>query len=112
MNIQDLVLVASSLGKTGPDHDADVNADGVVNVQDLVKVAGAFGEVAAAPSLHPQALAMFTAADVQQWLSQAEQLAPDRCNVAKGHSLLRATFGGVDSQRDRPLAQLSESVQP
>ena len=29
---------------------------------------------AAAPALHPQVLAMFTAAEVQQWLTQAHQL--------------------------------------
>ena len=73
VNIQDLVLVASSLGKTGQ-SSADVTADGVVDIRDVVKVAGALGTAAAAPSLHPQALAMFTAADVQQWLSEAEQL--------------------------------------
>ena len=73
VNIQDLVLVAAKLGETGQ-TDADVNGDGVVDIRDLVKVAGALGNAAAAPSLHPQALAMFTAADVRQWLSEAESL--------------------------------------
>ena len=41
VNIQDLVLVASSFGQTG-ENAADVNGDGIVNVQDLVLVAGAF----------------------------------------------------------------------
>ena len=73
VNIQDLVLVAASLGKTGP-TSADVNADGVVDIRDLVKVAGALGTAAAAPSLDPEVLDMFTAATVQKWLSQAQQL--------------------------------------
>ena len=73
VNIQDLVLVASSLGKTGP-NTADVNADEIVDIRDLVKVAGALGNAAAAPSLHPQLLQTLTAADVQQWLSQAQHL--------------------------------------
>ena len=38
VNIQDLVIVASALGKTEP----DLNGDGVVNIQDLVIVANAF----------------------------------------------------------------------
>ena len=42
VNIQDLVLVAGQLGKTGEDIPADVNRDGVVNILDLVFVAGAF----------------------------------------------------------------------
>ena len=53
---------------------ADVNGDGVVDIRDLVKVAGALGTSAAAPSLHPQALEMLTAKDVQQWLSQSQSL--------------------------------------
>ena len=73
VNIQDLVLVASNLGQTGQ-NTADANGDGVVNIQDLVLVAGALGNAAAAPSLHPQALEMFTAADVQGWLTQAQHL--------------------------------------
>ena len=71
VNIQDLVLVASNLGKTGQ-NAADVNGDGQVNIQDLVLVAGALGNSAAAPSIHPQSLEMFTAADVKSWLSQAQ----------------------------------------
>ncbi len=46
----------------------------IVDIRDLVKVAGAFGTSAAAPSLDSQALSMFTAADVQKWLSQAQHL--------------------------------------
>ena len=38
VNIQDLVIVANALGKTEP----DLNSDGVVNIQDLVIVANAF----------------------------------------------------------------------
>ena len=73
VNIQDLVLVASSFGKTGQPA-ADVNGDGVVNIADLVLVAGGLSTVAGAPSLVPDALEMFTAADVRAWLSQAHQL--------------------------------------
>ena len=73
VNIQDLVLVAGQLGQTGT-NSADINGDGQVNIQDLVLVAGALGTTAAAPSLHPRALQMFSATDVKQWLSAAQQL--------------------------------------
>ena len=73
INIQDLVLVAGKLGQTGT-NSADVNGDGTVNIQDLVLVAGALGTTAAAPSLHPYALEMFTTTDVKQWLSEAQHL--------------------------------------
>ena len=73
VNIFDLVSVASQFGQTG-ENDADVNRDGVVNILDLVTVAGALGTQAAAPSAHPQALAMLTYADVKGWLTQAQHL--------------------------------------
>ena len=73
INIQDLVLTASNLGKTGQ-NPADVNGDGSVNIQDLVLVAGALGTSAAAPSLHPQSLETLTATEVKQWLSAAQHL--------------------------------------
>ena len=74
VNISDLVLVAGQLGQSGP-NAADVNGDGVVNVQDLILVAGAIGAAQAAPSLYPASPAMFTAADIRQWLTQADRLA-------------------------------------
>ena len=77
VNILDLVLVASSFGQPVSEegNPADINEDGVVNVVDLVKVAGALGDGAAAPSvLHLNPEVIPTRADVQQWLSQAQQL--------------------------------------
>ena len=75
VNIQDLVLVSSNFGQTGQNR-ADVNGDGVVNISDLVLVAGAFGGgVAAAPTLHLSDLEGLTAAEVQDLLTQARQMA-------------------------------------
>ena len=73
VSIDDLVLVASNYGKTGQ-NAADVNGDGVVNIDDLTTVAGALDNAAAAPLAQPQALEMFTAADVKLWLSHAQRL--------------------------------------
>ncbi|MXZ01280.1 T9SS type A sorting domain-containing protein, partial [Candidatus Poribacteria bacterium] len=73
VNIQDLVLVASSLGQTGT-NVADVDENGVVDIRDLVKAASALGSTAAAPILHQQPLETLTAADVQKWLFQAQSL--------------------------------------
>ncbi len=74
VSIQDLMLIAASFGQTGQ-HPADVNGDGVVDIADLIVVAGVLDNAAAAPSLHPQSLEMLTAADVRQWLAQAQRLA-------------------------------------
>ena len=70
-NIQDLVLVASQFGTTGPSA-ADLNGDNTVNIQDLVLVANALGNAAAAPSAKQP-----TAALVNTWLQLAQQNTPD-----------------------------------
>ena len=83
VNIQDLVLVASSFGKTGQ-NSADINADGVVNIADLVLVAGALGATAAAPSIQAESLKLLTAADVREWLSQAHRLNSSHVDYQRG----------------------------
>ena len=73
VDLQDLVLVASNYGQTGTNR-ADINGDGVVNIEDLTTVAGAIDSAGAAPSVHPQMLELFAAAEVKLWLSHARQL--------------------------------------
>ncbi len=73
VDVSDLVIVAGRVGQSGP-NIADVNGDGVVNIQDLILVAGAISEAQAAPSLYPASLAMFTAADIRGWLTEAHGL--------------------------------------
>ena len=78
VNIQDLVAVAAAIGQVG-ENDADVNGDGEVNIQDLVAVSAALltaiGQDAAAPAvIAEQATAHLTVAEVQRWLTQAQQL--------------------------------------
>ena len=80
VNIQDLVSVASNLGKSGSDLGqsgdtaADVNGDGTVNIQDLVLVASALDAGASAPTLNAQALQTFSTVDLEKWLQEAQQL--------------------------------------
>ena len=108
VNIQDLVLVASNLGKTGQ-NAADVNGDSVVDIRDLVMVAGALGNAAAAPALHPQVLLMFTAAGVQQWLSQAQSLNLTDVTSQKGILFLRQL---LDALIPKETALLSNYPNP
>ena len=95
VNIQDLVLVASSFGKTGQSA-ADINGDGVVNIADLVLVAGSLSTGLGAPSLDATAFDMFTTAGVREWLSQAHQLNRSHTDYQRGvlvleHLLLALT---------------------
>ena len=83
VSIDDLVLVASNYGGTGQ-NAADVNGDGVVDIDDLTMVTSALDSAAAAPLAQPQALEMFTAADVKLWLSHAQGLDLADARVLRG----------------------------
>ncbi len=111
VNIQDLVLVASNLGKTGQ-NAADINGDGVVNIQDLVLVAGALGSSAAAPSIHLQSLEMLTAADVKSWLSQAQHFNLTDAMAQKGILFLEQLLAVLTPKETVLLANFPNPFNP
>ena len=112
INIADLVLVASNLGKTGQ-NPADVNGDGQVNIADLVLVAGALGNTAAAPSLlHPDALEMLTSADVRLWLSQAQHLDLTDLTVQRGVLFLEQLLAVLIPKETALLANYPNPFNP
>ena len=94
INILDLVLISANFGKTGQ-NPADANGDGVVNIVDLVKVAGEMGAVAAAPSVLPQTLEILTAADVRQWLTQAQQMTLTDATSQRGILILEQLLAAL-----------------
>ena len=66
--------IADNFGQLGA-NPADVNGDGVVNIQDLVLAAGALGNAAAAPSASSRDLGTTpTRAEVQEWLREAREV--------------------------------------
>ena len=111
VNIQDLVLVASNLGKTGQ-NAADVNGDGVVNIQDLVLVAGALGNSAAAPPLNFQSLSTLTATDVKGWLSQARQLNLTDATSQRGILFLEQLLAALTPKETALLANFPNPFNP
>ena len=111
VNIQDLVLVASNLGKAGQ-KAADVNGDGIVDIRDLVKVAGALGNAVAAPSLHPQFFEMLTAANVKQWLSQAQQFDLTDATSQQGILLLQQLLTALTPRETALLPNFPNPFNP
>ena len=83
VDILDLTIVGARFNQRGQ-NSADLNGDGLVDIVDLVLVAGAFDAEAAAPSAQPQVLELFTAADVRQWLNQAQGLHPTDTTFQSG----------------------------
>ena len=74
VDLQDLVFVASQFGQSGIENTADVNRDGTVDIADILLVAGALETDNGAPSAHSRSIESLTAAEVEQWLRQAQQV--------------------------------------
>ena len=104
-DIEDLVLVAANFGQTGP-NVADVNGDGIVDAADLIKVAAALDNAAAAPSA-----VMLSVKNVQQWLTQAQQLDLTDATSQRGIHFLEQLLSDVSTDRDSIVAELPESIQ-
>ena len=111
VNILDLVLVASSFGATGA-NDADVNGDGIVNIQDLVLVANAFGNSASAPATYSQTTNSLDASDVQQWLTQAQQLNLTDATSQRGILFLEQLFAVLTPKKTSLLPNYPNPFNP
>ena len=95
VNIQDLVIVSSHLGQDGQ-NGADVNGDGAINIQDLVLVAGELGTEAAAPSAwHRTSGSVPPRATVEQWLAQAYHLSLTDVRSQRGVFLLERLLAAL-----------------
>ena len=111
VNIQDLVFVATHLGKT-TQNTADVNGDGVVNIQDLVQIAAALSNAAAAPSPHSQVLEMFTAAEVKMWLTAAASANLSDAKSQRGILFLEALLAALTPKKTALLANYPNPFNP
>ena len=70
VDVNDLVIVAQQYGKTGT-NTADVNRDRVVDVYDIILVIVAIETASSAPAIRAQIQSHFTEAQLQQWLTEA-----------------------------------------
>ena len=95
----DLIEVVENYGKTvvgGANSRADVNKDGIVNIEDLIVVAKAVdsqttADSQAAPTLAQQSRYLsFTAAEVQQWIRDARDIGADAQTIAVLEQFLTA----------------------
>ena len=111
VNLLDLVLVGANLGQTGQ-NPADVNGDGVVNINDLILVAGAIGSPPAAPSIRPQTLEMFNAADVKLWLFEAQQIDLSDARFLRGILFLEQLLAALTPTETALLANYPNPFNP
>ena len=100
VDLQDLVFVASQFGQSGVENAADINGDGIVDIADILLVAGALKTGNGAPSVVPQppisplirgvAAGLLTAAEVEQWLMQAQEVNDEGPVFQRGIALLES----------------------
>ena len=75
VNIQDLISVAGKFSADpAPDDPADVNNDGAIDKRDLIAVDTAMGEAAGAPTVDKYTDTL-TRDTVQRWLTEAQSIA-------------------------------------
>ncbi len=94
VNLQDLVLIGSSLGQTGR-NDADVNGDGIVDIVDLVKAAGAIGNGAGAPPGSFDMQPSLSAIDVKRWLDLTRGLSFADASSQQGVRFLESLLAAL-----------------
>ena len=112
VNIIDLTIVAAAFGQTDG-NAADVNGDGVVNIIDLTIVAAAFGNTAAAPALWSLDRGTTpTRAEVEQWLSEAEQVNLTDSTVQRGILFLRQLLAYLTPKETALLANYPNPFNP
>ena len=112
VNVQDLVLVSSRLEEAG-EHAADVNGDGVVNIQDLVLVAGELGGAAAAPSaLHGTSEMLPARVTVEQWLAAAYRLPRIDVRLQRGIDWLERLLSALPPEETALLANYPNPFNP
>ena len=112
VNILDLVTVAAQFGNTGANLSADLNNDGSINILDLVLVAGMFGEGSGAPSVQPQVPEPLTAAEVQNWLSDARSLDVRNATMKRGIIMLEQLLAALTPRETKLLANYPNPFNP
>ena len=90
------MIVAARFGQR-EQNGADINGDGVVDIFDLVTVASALSN-AGLRTLIPQTLAILTAAEIEDWLLQAQGLPLTDATLQRGILFLKQLLATLTPQ--------------
>ena len=112
VDINDLIVVATNFGQTGP-NSADVNDDGIVDIADLLIVAAAIDNAAAAPLAHNQNLESIPSrTDVQKWITEAQQLNLTDTTSQKGIRFLERLLLALSPEKTNLLPNYPNPFNP
>ena len=111
VNIQDLVLVAGRLGKSGENRE-DVNGDGIVNILDLVLVAGMLDNAAGAPLIDLGGTEMLRTTRVREWLAEVRRLDLADPAIPRGIEYLERLLEALTPERTALLPNYPNPFNP
>ena len=110
VDVEDLVLVAATIGTTPPDGttipNTDVNGDGVVNSDDLALVMATLETTPTAPA------AVLTAENLQIWIDEAKQLTNKDATFLRGIEVLEQMLETLLPKKTALLANYPNPFNP
>ena len=112
VDINDLIAVSTNFGQTGP-NAADVNDDGIVDIADLLIVASAIGDAAAAPLAYNHNLeSLPSKTDIQNWITKAQQLNLTDTTSQKGIRFLEQLLLALSPEKTNLLPNYPNPFNP